>query len=84
MAEPRIIETGVSVSVGGKIQVKKYEISSDYYFNQSAKWSIPDDWTDEQAQKFRAGQTADLKQAVEAFAQQEVEALFNQRKELNT
>ena len=46
MNSPRLIETGVSTSVGCKMQLVKYELSSDLYFNMSKKWEIPEDMTE--------------------------------------
>jgi hypothetical protein len=40
-SSPRLIETGASVSTGGKVQIKKYELSADYHLSLNGKWSIP-------------------------------------------
>lgn len=83
LLKPKIIETSVSVSIGGKVQLRKYEIDSSYYFSQSAKWEMPGYWTDEQAGEFRTEKTAQIKAQLELVAQEEVDKLFEQRTELN-
>lgn len=81
--EPQIIEAGASVSIDGKIQVKKFEISSGYYFGQSGKWSIPENWTDADAVTFREERIKEMKASVEAFAQEEVNELFKMKEMAN-
>lgn len=77
--EPRIIETGCSVSTGGKVQIKKYELSADYHLSVNAKWAIPDGWTDEEASAFRHEKVLQLKQELEPLAQAEVDDLLEQK-----
>lgn len=81
-SEPRLIETGASVSTGGKVQLKKYELSSDYHYSLNAKWSIPGDWTEEQAEEFRHEQALRLKKELEPLAQAEVDDLLQQKANL--
>ena len=52
-SEPKPLEISVSSSVGGKVQIIKFEYSEDYHFSQTEKWSVPEDWTDEQVAEFR-------------------------------
>lgn len=82
-SEPQIIETGASISLDGKIQIKKFEISSGYYFGQSGKWAIPEGWTDKEAAEFREEKTKEMQESVEQFAQQEVNELFQAKGSLN-
>lgn len=79
--EPQLIECGASVSTGGKIQIKKYEISSDYHLNLSSKWSMPPGMTEEEAESFRHEQILRLKKELEPLAQSEVDDLLDQKSE---
>lgn len=80
--KPVLIEAGASVSTGGKIQLKKYEISSDYHFHLSGKWSIPPGWTEQQAEEFRHEQVLRLRKELEPIAQSEVDDLLEQKANL--
>jgi hypothetical protein len=80
---PRLIEVGTSVSLGGKIQIKRYEVDSSYYFNTSGKWEIPEGYSEEEAESFRYEQMLRLKQELEAMAQTEVDALLAQKAALS-
>lgn len=77
--KPTLIEAGASVSTGGKIQVKKYEIQSDYHFTLSGKWSMPPGMTDEEAEVFRHEQVLRLRRELDPIAQSEVDDLFEQK-----
>ena len=79
LLKPKIMETGVSVSLGGKVQIKKYEIDSSYHFSHSAKYEMPGYWTDDQAAEFRAKVMELLKTELEKAAQYEVDKLFEQK-----
>lgn len=79
---PQVIEVGASVSTGGKVQLKKYELSADYHFHLSAKWSIPEGWTDEDAESFRYEQVLRMRKELEPIAQSEVDDLLEQKSDL--
>jgi hypothetical protein len=78
---PRLIECGASVSEGGRIQIKKYEFSSDYHFSLNAKWEMPDDMTDDEAAQFRHEQILRLKSELEGHVQAEVDNLLEQKEQ---
>lgn len=80
--KPELIEAGASVSMGGKIQLKKYEISTDYHFHISGKWSMPEGMTDSDAEKFRYEQVLRLRQELEPIVQSEIDDLFQQKADL--
>lgn len=80
--KPRLIEVGVSVSTGGKVQLKKFELSSDYFLNVSGKWSVPDTMTDDEAEQFRNEQLLRLRSELEPIAQAEVDDLLEQKANL--
>lgn len=77
--QPRLIETGASVSTGGKVQIKKYELSADYHLSLNAKWSVPPGMSEEDAASFRHEKILELKQELEPLAQAEVDDLLEQK-----
>jgi hypothetical protein len=77
--KPRLIETGASVSTGGKVQLKKYELSADYHLSLNAKWTIPPGMSEDEAEEFRHEQILRLKRELEPLAQAEVDDLLEQK-----
>lgn len=84
MAEdkPVLIEAGASVSTGGKVQLKKFELSADYHFHLSGKWAMPPGWTEAQAEEFRHEQVLRLRKELEPIAQSEIDDLLEQKANL--
>lgn len=80
--KPQLVEVGCSVSTGGKVQLKKYEISSDYHFHLSGKWAVPPGWTEDDAEQFRHEQILRLRREIEPIAQDEVNDLMEQKANL--
>ena len=78
-AEPTPLEITVSSSVGGKVQIIKFEYSEDYHFSQSEKWSIPEDWTAEQVAEFRKEKQLALDGQLQELAQVRVDELIEQK-----
>lgn len=83
MSEPQCIEISASASVGGKVQLIRYDLSAEYHFRLDSKYTIPDDWTEEQIAGFRSTMLDTLRAEVEPHADKEVQALFDQKAELN-
>lgn len=79
--EPRCIEASATVSLGGKIQIVKFEFTQDYFYSQGGKWSIPEGWTDEQCEEFRLKKAAEFRAALEGPVQDEVNDMMRQRDE---
>lgn len=79
ITEPVLIETGASVSTGGKVQLKKFELSADYHFSLNGKWAVPPSWTEGQAEEFRHEMVLRLKKELEPLAQAEVDDLLEQK-----
>ena len=73
------MEITVSSSVGGKVQIIKFEYSEDYHFSQSEKWSIPEDWSAEQVAEFRKEKQSVLDADLQAQAQVRVDELIEQK-----
>lgn len=56
-------------SVGGKIQITKYVEDSSFFVSHSETWDVPEDWTVEDAEKFREERYGELRDTVDALAQ---------------
>jgi hypothetical protein len=82
--KPQIIEVGASVSTGGKIQLKKYELSADYFFNLNAKWAIPEGMSESDAEAFRYEQVLRMRKELEPIAQAEIDDLMEQKADLSS
>lgn len=78
-SEAKPLEITVSSSVGGKVQIIKFEYTEDYHFSQSEKWSIPEDWTAEQVAEFRKEKQDILDDELQAMAQVRVDQLIEQK-----
>lgn len=82
--EPVCTEITATVSISGKVQVVKYEYSEDFFFSWGRTYSIPDDWDEEDVQKFQAAKTQEYRDVIdEEFATPAVEILMEKREELN-
>lgn len=77
--KPQLIECGVSVSTGGKVQLKKFELSADYHLSLSSKWTMPPGMTEDEAEQFRYEQVLRLRNELEPLAQSEVDDLLSQK-----
>jgi hypothetical protein len=71
MSEARLTEVTLSNSAGGKIQIIKFDEASDYHVSETRKFSIPEDWTDDQVDEFLIVQREELRTHVDTLAQRE-------------
>jgi hypothetical protein len=78
MSEPKLVEVSATRSFGGKVQIVKYDIDSSYFVSESRRYSIPDDWSEEQALKFIEEKDLEVRNRVEQKAQDEFDSLFDQ------
>jgi D-hexose-6-phosphate mutarotase len=78
MSEPVCTEITCNASVGGKVSIVKYDLSSDVHFSLSRKYSIPEDWTEEQVEEFQTQKELEVYKQVDAMAQVEVDELMEQ------
>lgn len=81
--EPKCTEVLVSSSVGGRVQIVKYEYSADFHYSQSRKYDIPPGWTEQDVDDFQKDKTIQLRSELEPHAQAEMDDLLKQREELN-
>lgn len=77
--DPKPLEITVSSSIGGKVQIIKFEYSEDFHFSQSEKWSVPDDWGREAVAEFRKQKQAALDADLQELAQARVDELIEQK-----
>lgn len=78
MSEPKLEQVGFTASVGGKVQIIQYKLSSDYFVSASRTYSIPEDWDNSQAEDFQVEQMLRLRDLVDSAGQAEFEALHEQ------
>lgn len=76
--QPKCLEVTVNASTGGKVTIVKFDLSSDYHFSQTARYSIPEDWSQEQVDKFVAEESLRLYEQVDGVAQPVLEDLMDQ------
>lgn len=83
MSEPACTEALVSVSVGGKVQIVKFEYSADFHYSMSRKYDIPEGWTEADVADFQKDKSIQLRGEVETLAEAEMNELLEQRENLN-
>lgn len=81
MSEPRVTEIGVSVALGGTVQIIKFEYTEQYRVEKSFTYS--GDWSQEEAQAFYDEKYEEMYADVEEKAQAEVDRLEALRDRLN-
>lgn len=77
--QPVPLEVSISASVGGKVQIVKYEYDENYFISMSQKWSVPEDWTEDEIEVFRRYQYSKLREQVQGLGQVEVDTLMASR-----
>lgn len=78
MSEPKLEQIGMSVSLGGKVAIIKFDLSADYHVSGSRTYSIPEDWTNEQAEDFQVQEYERLREVVDKQSQVEYDDLWEQ------
>lgn len=83
MAEAKCKEVLVSASVGGKVEIVKYEYYNDYHFSISRTYDVPEEWTEPEVDEFQRDKIAELRAGIlEGISQDEVDMLMDQREGL--
>lgn len=82
-SEPRCTEVVCSSSVGGKVQIVRFEYTADFHYSMSRKYDIPDDWTEQDVTDFQLDKEIQLRGILEGIAESEMEELLKQRDEMN-
>jgi hypothetical protein len=79
MSEPVVLETNVSVSLGGKVAIEEYgAITSDWHLSRSERWSVPEGWTPEELKEFREKRHKELLEELSEIDQKEFDERFSQ------
>lgn len=76
--KPRLTEVSVASSAGGKVQIIKFDVSSDYFVSLSQKYEIPEGWSDEDALEFQVEKYNEIRAIVDAQAQNEFDERWEQ------
>lgn len=79
MTEPKCTEVTVSCSVGGKVQIVRFEYTADFHYSMSRKYAVPENWDETEVNVFQINKTADLRAELEQVAQAEMDDLISQR-----
>lgn len=80
MSEPRVTEVTVNFHAGGKVAIKEYgKISSEYGASLSRRYSVPEDWTEEQIAEFELLKVLELREQLEPVLQAEFDERYDQR-----
>jgi ribosomal protein S7 len=82
MAEAKPKEMTCSVTVGGKVQLVKFELSSDYSVTLGGTWTV-DGLDEREVEALRHETLLKLREELEPVAQAELDDLFEQKKDLN-
>jgi hypothetical protein len=77
--EPKLTEVRINVSAGGKIHIEDFgKIQSDWGVNLSRVYSIPEDWSNEDAEIFQLEQEKELRAQADAVDQREFDIRYGQ------
>ena len=79
MSEPKCIEVTATVSLSGKVQIVRYEHDQSYFYSLGGKWTIPDDWSEDQIETFKMEKLAELRLQIEDPVQSEINDMMEQR-----
>lgn len=82
-AQPVCTEIVCSSSVGGKVQIVKYEYQADYHFSITRKYSVPEGWTEDDVRDFQNDKVIELRGLLEPIDEAEMAELLRQRDEQN-
>lgn len=79
MSDPVCTEVSVSASVGGKVQIVKFEYTADFHYSMSRKYTVPEEWNDKEIKNFQQDRALGLREELENIAQAEMDELIKQR-----
>lgn len=81
--QPVCTEVLCSSSVGGKVQIVKFEYTADYHFSISRKYTIPEGWSESDVEAFQTDKVIELRGLLEKIDDAEMTELLKQRDEAN-
>lgn len=77
--EPQCVEATVSSSVGGKIQLVEYgKLSNSFNYSINRRYTIPEDWSEEDVERFQLEKLIEFREKLEPIAQAEQDDLLGQ------
>lgn len=79
--QPVCTEIVCSSSVGGKVQIVKFEYTADYHFSITRKYSIPEGWSEDDVRDFQNDKVIELRGLLEPIDEAEMAELLRQRDE---
>lgn len=80
--EPKCTEVVCSSSVGGKVQIVRYEYTADFNYSISRKYDVPSGWNEQDVKDFQQDKEIELRGLVEGLAEAEMEELLKEKDEL--
>lgn len=82
--EPVCTSVTASASVGGSVQIVKYEYTAKYDYFMSRTYDIPEGWSEQDVKDFQQDKSIQIRAQVEGLAEAEMEELLEQKKEMNS
>lgn len=82
--QPECFEVAVSASKGGKVTIIKFDLSADYHYSETRKYTIPADWDEKQINAFVDGVQEELDARADKRAQAESDDLIQQSQVFNS
>jgi hypothetical protein len=76
-SQPKCKEVVCSASVGGTVQIVKYEVGQKYHYSMSRTYEIPEGWTEQNDKEI------EIRGFIEPIAQAELDELFAQKRDVN-
>lgn len=61
------------------MEVIKFEYNPKFHYSFTRKYSIPEDWSEQDAKDFQASKAIDLREELEPLAQAEIDAIQEER-----
>lgn len=77
--EPVCTEVTASSSVGGKVQIVKFEYTADFHFSMTRKYDVPPGWSEQDVKDFQQDKVIEIRTQLEGIAQAEMDELLQQR-----
>ena len=78
-SRPRVTETRLSRSGGGKVAIIDFgKVSSDYFVSIGRTYDVPSDWTEDQVTAFEDTKLAELRERLEPLLDHEFNVRFDQ------
>lgn len=76
--EPRLVQVSATCSVGGKVQIIKYDVDSSYFVSQARTYEIPPGWSEQEAIEFQQRKCAEIRDLVDGLGQAEFDERWDQ------